>query len=166
MTMQSTVPEVRRRGPRKPYRLGGKLKRALGHLTDGRGLVESALLAKMSPQGLRAALRKPHVMALVTEDARARLTGLLPKAASTVERILDSDNAMAALNASKFALGVHEIAPPERGASVAISVDVRPGFVIDLRPDDGQPLPAADTAKLGGGAGLIVDCTADEVEQS
>jgi hypothetical protein len=77
-------------GPRGSYRLRKKLRRALQHLADGRPLQEAAALARMTASGLKVALRKPHVLALVGENARAQQSGLLPKAVSTFERVMDS----------------------------------------------------------------------------
>jgi len=59
-------------------------------LADGRPLQEAAALARMTASGLKVALRKPHVLALVGENARAQQSGLLPKAVSTFERVMDS----------------------------------------------------------------------------
>jgi hypothetical protein len=142
----SSVPVLR---PRGNYRLGGKLRRALQFLTDGRPLPEAAALARMTPQGLRIALRKPHILAILSEDARARLSGLLPKACSTVERVMDGDNAQAALNAARLALGIHEIAPPERGgATLNVNIGIRAGYVLDLRDNLAEPLPGPSTRPL------------------
>jgi hypothetical protein len=138
----TNVPELRQRGERGAYKLGKKLRRALQHLTDGRPLPEAAALARMTPQGLKVALRKPHVLALVSEDARARLSGLLPKACATIEKVMDGDNAQAALNAARLALGIHEIAPPEKGgAMVSLNIGIRAGYVLDLRDHPAEPLP-------------------------
>jgi hypothetical protein len=60
-----------------------------------------------------------------------------------LERVLDSENAMASLNAARLALGIHEIAPPEKGgATVSVNIGIRAGYVLDLRDDPTEPLPA------------------------
>jgi hypothetical protein len=43
---------------------------------------------RMTVSNLKVALRKPHVLALVGENARAQQSGLLPKAVSTFERVM------------------------------------------------------------------------------
>jgi len=55
----------------------------------------------MTAIGFAKALRRPRILEIVTEHARAQLTGLLPKAVSTIERIMDGDNMAAALNAAR-----------------------------------------------------------------
>jgi len=155
MATEPTVTDERKRGPRGPNRLGKKLKRALQHLTNGRPLAEAATLAHMSPQGLRLALRRPQLLSLMSEDARARLTGLLPKAVSTVERVMDSSNMQAALNGARFVAGVHSIAPPERGTSVSVNVDVKAGFVIDLS-SGAQAVSADDVARVAASGGAVI----------
>ena len=81
--MTNHVPELRQRGPRGPYNLRKKLRRALWHLTEGRPLPEAAALARMTAQSLRVALRKPHILALVGEHPRVPLS----KAVSAFERV-------------------------------------------------------------------------------
>jgi hypothetical protein len=76
------------RGPRT-YRIRKKLFRALQHLTDGRPLSEAAALARMTPLGLKRALRKPHVEALLAEFDGGPGCGSLPMVVSTFERLMD-----------------------------------------------------------------------------
>jgi hypothetical protein len=73
------------RGPRGPYKIRKKLERALRHLADGRRFSEAAALSRMTTQGLRVALQKPNLLALVAENARAPV----PKAVLTFERVMD-----------------------------------------------------------------------------
>jgi hypothetical protein len=86
--MTKHIADLPQRGPRGTYRLRKKLRRALQHLADGRPLPEAAALARMTTGGLKIALRKPHVLALIEEDARALRFGLRPKAVSTFERVM------------------------------------------------------------------------------
>jgi len=125
------------------YKIGKRLKKALGYLMEGKKLSEAAVLAQMTPRGLSEALKRPSVLASVTGEARARLTALLGKGVATIDKVMDSDNPMAALNASKFALAVHQIAPPERGG-VSVNINAASGYLIDLRGNDSAPLTAAE----------------------
>jgi hypothetical protein len=77
------------REPRRTYKLRKKLLRALQHLADGRSLREAAALTRMTTQGLRAAIQKPHVEALLAESHRGQGLGLLPVVVSTFERVTD-----------------------------------------------------------------------------
>ena len=77
--MTNHSPQLRPRGPRGSYNLRKKLRRALQHLNDGRPLPEAAALARMTTGGLKIALRRPQVLALVGEGARARSSRFLPK---------------------------------------------------------------------------------------
>jgi hypothetical protein len=53
------------RGPRGPYKLRKKLRRALQYLAYGRSLREAAALTRMTAPGLKVAIQKPHVLAFV-----------------------------------------------------------------------------------------------------
>jgi hypothetical protein len=77
------------RGPRVAYRIRKKLRRALQYLADGRSLREAAALTRMSAQGLKAAIQKPHVLALMAEGDRGHQRELVPKVVSTFERVTD-----------------------------------------------------------------------------
>src|SRR5262245_2502152 len=150
--MSGDVAEVERRGPRGPYRMGVKLRKALRLLAEGKRLGEAAALSGMSGRGLTLALRRPQVAEQLTADARAALVGQLPKATATIERVMAGDNMQAALNGARFVLGAAGgIAEPVRGVQVgvAVSVDVKAGYVLDLRDDPTEPLP--------GGTALIED---------
>jgi hypothetical protein len=76
-------------GPRGPYKLRKKLRRALQHLAYGRSLREAAALTRMTVQGLKVAIQKPNVLALLDEGDRGHRPELLPKAVSTFERVTD-----------------------------------------------------------------------------
>jgi hypothetical protein len=54
------------------------------------------------------------------------------------------DNMIAALNSARFLLGTAAgIAEPVRGmqVGVAVNVEVKAGYVVDLRDDPDEPLP-------------------------
>src|SRR4051812_31523997 len=143
--MSGDVVEVEAPAKRGPYRLGVKLRKALRLLADGKRLGEAAALSGMSGRGLTLALRRSEVAAQLTADARAALIGQLPRATDTISRVMGSDNAMAALSAAKFTLGTAAgISEPVRGMQVGVSVnvDVRAGYVLDLRDNVDEPLPA------------------------
>ena len=79
---------IQMRGPRT-YRIRKKLLRALQHLANGRSLRETAALTRMTVRGLKVAIQKPHVEALLAEFDRGQGSGLLPMVVSTFERVTD-----------------------------------------------------------------------------
>jgi hypothetical protein len=118
--------------------MGVKLRKALRLLAEGKRLGEAAALSGMSGRGLTLALRRPQAAEQLSADARAALVGQLPKAAATIERVMGGDNMQAALNGARFVLGAAGgISEPTRGtqAVVAVNVEVRAGYVLDLRDD-------------------------------
>jgi hypothetical protein len=76
------------RGPRT-YKIRKKLLRALQHLADGRSLREAAALTRMTAPGLKVAIQKPHIEALLAGFDRRQKSWLMPMAVSTFERVTD-----------------------------------------------------------------------------
>jgi hypothetical protein len=113
----------------------------------------------MSDRGLALALRRPQVAQRLGDHARALLASQLPKAAETIDRIMSSDNAAAALNAARYNLAVAGgIAMPERGPLVAINMETPCGYIIDL---SGTPVERPRPAP----AGPMIEGEASEIER-
>jgi hypothetical protein len=134
------------RGPRGPYKVSGKLAKALRYICEGKRLAEAARLAGMSDRGLTLALKRPSVAARLSDHARAVLASQLPLAASTINRVMSSDNMNAALAGARYNLAVAGgIALPERGPLLAINMETPCGYIIDLtgspvtRPQSDDP---------------------------
>src|SRR5262245_21295471 len=82
MTPAISRPKPRTRSTRAGNPVSSLVNQAVcptSHLMDGKRLSEAAVLAGMTPRGLSEALKRPNVLASVTGDARARLTGLIGK---------------------------------------------------------------------------------------
>jgi hypothetical protein len=132
--------------------MGVKLRKALRLLADGKRLGEAAALSGMSGRGLTLALRRSEVAAQLSAEARAALVGQLPKATATIEKVMNGDNMVAALNSARFVLGTAAgISEPVRGmqVGVAVSVDVRAGYVLALRGDPVDLPPARPLIEVG-----------------
>src|SRR5262249_29154079 len=80
--------------------------------------------------------------AYIDLKSRRQLLAGQMRASRRVIELLEHSSGRVAFESSKFVLGVHGIAPPERANSVAVSLDVRAGYVIDLSGDPpGHPEP-------------------------
>ncbi|HEV2559332.1 MAG TPA: hypothetical protein VGU45_11950 [Microvirga sp.] len=89
----------------------------------------------ISEEHLSRMLRRDHIRAHLERRAREYLSSAVPKAAATLVRLLDDNSEHVQRDAATELLAHAGIAPPEE-PSLALQVNVNPGYVVDLSPPD------------------------------
>jgi hypothetical protein len=92
----------------------------------------------LARESLSRALNKPHVAAHMQQKVVRFLAMASARAGATKVELLDSDNEMVRDRASTFVLGLAGI-QPDSSPSLAINIEVKAGYVIDLT-DDAPPM--------------------------
>jgi hypothetical protein len=141
--MQNTIPATA--APEAPKkRISAKVRRAVDMMADrqatgGRMLIQDAAAAVgLCREHLGRELRKPHVQNFMVERIKHILAMAIPHAAQTKIDLLDSDNAVARDRAASWLLDRAGLGPAA-GPSVAVNVEVRAGYILDLRDDPPAP---------------------------
>jgi hypothetical protein len=129
-----------------PKRISAKIRRAVDLMADkqakgGRMLIQDAAAAVgLCREHLGRELRKPHVQNFMVERIKHILAMAIPHAAQTKIDLLDSDNAVARDKAASWLLDRAGLGPAT-GPSVAVNIEVRAGYCIDLA-EEPRPAPA------------------------
>jgi len=89
----------------------------------------------MSPQYVSRALRKDYIRVFVARRVREHLAGGTLKAASKLIELLDSTSQRVAFESARHVLALDGIRPREQ-ASVSINLELRAGYVLDLRSEE------------------------------
>jgi hypothetical protein len=145
--MQNTpTPAIASSDPPKK-RISAKVRRAVDMMADkqakgGRMLIQDAAKkVGLSREHLGRELRKPHVQYFMVERIKHILAMAIPHAAQTKIDLLDSDNAVARDKASSWLLDRAGLGPAT-GPSVAVNIEMRAGWIVDLTPEPGERLDA------------------------
>jgi hypothetical protein len=157
--MQNTIPATA--APEAPKkRISAKVRRAVDMMADrqatgGRMLIQDAAAAVgLCREHLGRELRKPHVQNFMVERVAHILAMAIPHAAQTKIDLLDSDNAVARDRAASWLLDRAGLGPAA-GPSVAVNVEVRAGYILDLRDD--PPAPPMRVVSKGSDRALLGD---------
>ena len=113
---------------------------------DCKTIAEAAAKAGLARESLSRALSTPHVARHLREKVQRHLAIMAARAGFVKGALLDSENEMVRDRSSSFILGLAGIAPATT-PGVAINVEIKAGYVIDLTDD---PRPGA-----GGGMRII-----------
>jgi hypothetical protein len=132
--------------PAKRYRMSKRMKQALASLaTKGMTQREAARQAGISEFHLSREIRKPQIQAFIARKCRESMqTGVLRASARLVE-LIDANSEHVAAQVSERILTSEGILKSDQ-ASIAVNVDIRAGYVIDL---SGQT-PATPATFSGG----------------
>lgn len=105
---------------------------------------DAAKAAGMHDESLRVALTKPHVLAYLNEQIEVLRTSGRPRALHTMINLLDSKNDSTKFKAAEYLDGMnrssHQVGATQVNVQVNNTVNVTPGYVLDLRPEDGQQI--------------------------
>jgi DNA-binding phage protein len=123
--------------PRK--RISKKIIAAIDKMVSGESkkITEAAAAVGMPRETLSRALSRPHVAELLRTKVLRTLAMAAARAGATKVDLLDSDNAIARDRASTFILGLADIQPAS-SPTVAISLELKAGYVIDLTDEPPQ----------------------------
>jgi hypothetical protein len=124
--------------PDKPRRISTKVRSAIQKMVSGdcKKITDAALVVGLSREHLSRELNKPHIAEFCQEVLRS-LSVAAARAGAVKEELLDSDNEIVRDRASSFVLGLAGIAPAAT-PSLALGIEVRCGYVIDLSPEPGE----------------------------
>jgi hypothetical protein len=126
-----------------PQRVSEKVRAAIDLMVTGqcKRICDAAEKVGLARESLSRALSKPHVSALMLQKVQRSLAMAAARAGAVKEELLDSNNAIVRDRASSFVLGLAGIAPAST-PTVALNIDIKAGYVIDLSDD---PSPALRT---------------------
>lgn len=119
----------------KPRRISRKMQQALTHLaTKGVTQREAAKRAKMSETHLSRELRKPHIQVFIARKARETIGTAPLRASARLVELIDANSEHVAAQVSERILTSEGILKSDQ-RSIAVNVDVKAGFILDLRED-------------------------------
>jgi hypothetical protein len=126
--------------PEPAKRVSKRVKDAIEALVTGQAKTITAAAEKvgMARESLGRALDRPHVAELMRTRTIRRLAQASARAGAVKEELLDSENELVRDRASSFILGLQGIAPAS-DPTVAVNIEVRAGYVIDIS-DDPPPM--------------------------
>jgi hypothetical protein len=88
-------------------------------------------------------LRESHVQAFLARETRGAIGNAQAGAAATLIRLLDARSEHVAADVASRLLAINGIKPDDT-SRVSVSVDIRAGYVIDLRSDQAPGPPIID----------------------
>ncbi|MCC8957638.1 hypothetical protein H8B02_30665 [Bradyrhizobium sp. Pear77] len=126
----------------RPKPISAKVREAIAGMVtgDAKNITAAAAKVGLSREHLSRELNKPHVADFMKQKVMRHLAVATTRAGAVKAELLDCDNAMVRDRASSFVLGLAGIAPTSQ-PSVNVSIEVRAGYVIDLRDDHELPPP-------------------------
>ena len=125
----------------QPRRVTAKMRKAVRLLLDGscRTLKAASERVGVHPDYLSRALRQPHVLQYVDEQARASLAAGKMLAMSRLLQLIHAESEHVSFDASAHALAIAGIRPVG-DPTVALNVSLAaPGYCIDLVSDPREP---------------------------
>jgi len=117
-----------------------RLRKVIDLLLTGECKTQKAACERvgMHPDHVCRELRKPQVQAFIARETRRTIGNAQMPAAATLVRLLDANSEHVAAQVAERLLAINGIKPDET-SRVAVSVDVRAGYVIELRHDTESP---------------------------
>jgi hypothetical protein len=130
--------------PGPPKRISKKVRAAIDAMVSGdcKKITEAAAKVGLARESLSRALSTPHIADHLRQKVIRHLAIAASRAGAVKVDLLDSPSEIARDRASSFVLGLAGIAPAAT-PSVALNLEIRAGYVIDLRSDD-----PADTMRI------------------
>jgi hypothetical protein len=141
-----TVPAKPKRieAPPEPRRrpISKKVIRAIDLMIGGKAknITEAADQVGIARETLSRNLSRPDIGETMRQKVVRSLAMAAGRASAVKVDLMESDNAIVRERASSFVLGMIGIAPQPNPASVSINLEIKAGYVIDLRDDDELPM--------------------------
>ncbi|MBR0974094.1 hypothetical protein [Bradyrhizobium japonicum] len=129
----------------RPKPISLKVREAIASMVTGdtKNITAAAAKVGLSREHLSRELSKPHIAEYLNQKVRRHLAVATTRAGAVKAELLDSDNAMVQDRASTFILGLAGIQPASQ-PSVNLNIEVKAGYVIDLRDDNEIPAKVID----------------------
>ena len=118
----------------KTLRISKKVRSAIELLATGKAKTqtEAAVAVGLTRESLCRALAKPHIIEHLRQRAVRTIAMAAGRAAEVKAELLDCPDNMVRDRSSTFVLATAGIGP-QNGSSVNVNLEVRAGYVIDLR---------------------------------
>ncbi|TBY41603.1 hypothetical protein [Rhizobium leguminosarum] len=128
------------RKEKKEIVVGEKTKKAIDAMVfEGKLRKEAAEFAGMSDETLRQMLLKPHVLAYLNQQQDVLRTSARPRALRKMVDLLDAKTERIQFESAKYLDGMdrpsHAVGATQVNVQVNNTLNVTPGYVLDLRPD-------------------------------
>ena len=110
-----------------------RVREAISEIVEGRARTITAAAKKvgLSRERLSRALSEPHIAEHLRQKAARQVAISAGRASARLMKLIDSPSHHVSLDAARFSLGVAGIKPTNE-AQVAVSIDIKAGYVIDL----------------------------------
>lgn len=126
------------KAPARPshYRISTKVRKGCEALVSGaaKTVTDAAKLANISREELSRALSKPHVAEFLKQKACRALAMAAGRAAAKKVELLEAESEHVQNDASTYLLALAGI-KPAADAQVSVNIELKAGYVIDLRDD-------------------------------
>lgn len=121
---------------------------------EGQKRPDAAKAAGMHDESLRLALTKPNVLAYLNQQIEVLRTSGRPRALHTMIDLLDSKNDSTKFKAAEYLDGMnrssHQVGATQVNVQVNNTVNVTPGYVLDLRPEHAHQIEHLDAHDANG----------------
>ncbi|ASY64468.1 hypothetical protein SJ05684_c30440 [Sinorhizobium sojae CCBAU 05684] len=129
------------RKEKKEPRLTDKQRALIDFMVhEGMDRKRAAEAAGVTDETARLALRNPQVLAYLNEEMEVLRTGARPRALRKMADLLDAKTERIQFEAAKYLDGMdrpsHAVGATQVNVQVTNTVNVTPGYVIDLRPGE------------------------------
>jgi hypothetical protein len=130
-------PPAAETGAVKRRPISKKVMKAIDLMIGGKAktITAAAEQVGLPRETLSRNLSRPDVAEIMRQQVIKSLAAAAGRASAVKIGLLESDNAIVQERASSFVLGLIGVAPQQNPASVNINLEVRAGYVLDLRPD-------------------------------
>lgn len=120
--------------PAKPRKIAPRMRQVIELLLSGACRTQKAAAERVGIDATHVSkeLRKPHIQAFIARETRGSIGAAQLPAAATLVRLLDANSEHVAAQVAERLLAINGIKPDDT-SRVAVSVDIRAGYVIDLR---------------------------------
>jgi hypothetical protein len=128
--------------PTKPKRIPRRIAEVIHLVTTGECATVKAAAERtgMHPNYCYTAFKKPEIQVFIARAARESIARGTMRASARMNQLLDAESEHVSLDASKHVLAIAGI-KPANDAQLTVNVDIKAGYVIDIR-DDTRPAPA------------------------
>jgi hypothetical protein len=126
----------------KPKRVPRKVRHAVRLILTGEvtNIKAAAERVGLSREHLSRCLGMPHVEVFSALEARKTIAAGKLRASARLIELMDCKSEHVSFEATKHALAIEGIRPPETGTNININNNLNVGYILDLRPD--QPMHA------------------------
>lgn len=129
----------------KQIEISPKVKLAIDLMVfEGMKRDEAAETVGLAIISLRQAMLKPHNLAYLNEQMEVLRTSARPRALRKMTDLLEAKTERIQFEAAKYLDGMdrpsHAVGATQVNVQVNNTVNVTPGYVLDLRPEDGQQI--------------------------